>query len=415
MRGIIKFLASLVILAVLAWAGLWVYAQQRLAEVLRTYAAALTTPDGISQFTYDHLNVGLNPLHATATLTNARWSMQPADLDQPVVAKLASITARIDVTDPLTMHIDLPPRLDITTDGNDVVVTFATARIDANLDTHKLFSPGVNDVIGQNFDLTDINVLGSSGSIQLGHADEFAGHEQFALAATTSQTAVTSHFALDGLVLPPWLVQLGQLPFGGKLTHFAVDVTLSGPVDWRALSDQLRATQDESARQQLLINALHGWALAGGSGNAHLNVVLGPTTLDSSGAVAFDDAAQPSGRADLTANHLDALTSAIETAYPDTSDAINQAQSQLSPYLTTTATDGQLLTVHATYGKSGIIVNGTHVSDLPPLNWNDLLTPPADDSDDTDTTQPPGDGSGADSSDSAPDKSGSTDDSGNTP
>ncbi|WP_298281063.1 DUF2125 domain-containing protein [Acidocella sp.] len=379
MRGVIKFLVGLAVLAAIAWAGLWVYAQHRLAGMLSAYATAVTSPDGTSQLTYDSLSTGTSPLSATATLHDVRLSLQPAGLDSPVVARLATVTARIDATQPLTMYIDLPPRLDITADGNDVVLTFGSAALSATLDPQQLFTPAANAILGQSFAFTNLNLLGSSGSIQLAHMDNLSGTEHFALQASAAQTALTTHTQLDGLVLPPWLTQLAQLPFGGKLAHLSLDLTLSGPVDWRALAQQLRANQNEAAQEQLLLTTLHGWALAGGSGSLHTNIVLGPTTLDASGTVKFDDSAQPSGQASLTANHLDALAAQLTQSFPDTQDDIKQAEAQLSPYLTTTSQDGQLLTLHATYGKTGVILNGQNIADMPPLDWNALLNPPADD------------------------------------
>ncbi|WP_297371939.1 DUF2125 domain-containing protein [Acidocella sp.] len=393
MRGIMKFLVSLVVLAGLAWAGLWVYAQNRLSGMLRAYTADITSPDGASQLTYDSLSTGTNPLQATATLHNVRLSLQPAGLAQPVVARLASVTARINAAQPLTLHIDLPPSLDITADGNNAVLTFGSTAISATLDPAQLFNPAANAVLGQSFTFTNVNLLGSSGSIQLAHIDSLSGHERFALQASATQTALTSHTELNGLVLPPWFTQLIQVPFDGKLAHIGLDITLSGPVDWRAFAEKLRATPDVTAQQALMLTTLHGWALAGGAGSVHTNIVLGPTTLDASGNVKFDDEAQPSGQASLTANHLDAFTAQLEKTSPDLQDDIAQAEAMLSPYLTTTDQDGQLLTLHATYGKTGVFVNGQNVADMPPLDWNALLTPSATDS--TDNSAPQGDGSGA--------------------
>ena len=124
----------------------------------------------------------------------------------------------------------------------------------------------------------------------------------------------------------------------------------------------------------------------GGKADGRLNLAVGPSTLNAGGDVSFDANAQPQGKADLTADHLDAFSAAITNAYPDAQNAVNEAQARLSPYLSSTDTGGQTLTMHVVYGIGAVNINGQKVSDMPPLNWDILENPPA---------QAPGDGSGA--------------------
>jgi hypothetical protein len=103
--------------------------------------------------------------------------------------------------------------------------------------------------------------------------------------------------------------------------------------------------------------------------------------------VKFDANVQPSGTADLTADHLDEFTGAITNAYPQVQDTISQAEAQLSPYLSTTGTGGQTLGMNVTYGPPGVTINGQKVADMPPVNWDALENPPP--------APAPDDGSGA--------------------
>ena len=154
--------------------------------------------------------------------------------------------------------------------------------------------------------------------------------------------------------------------------------------------EQLHSTQiSQQARQELLIQAAHRWAAQGGNGKASLTLVVGPSTLNANGAVVFDANAQPSGTADISADHLDAFTAAITGAYPELAQNIAQIETELSPYLSATDTGGQVVNVHVVYGKPGVMVNGSRKADMPPIDWSTLENPPAP------VAQAPGDGSGA--------------------
>jgi hypothetical protein len=174
------------------------------------------------------------------------------------------------------------------------------------------------------------------------------------------------------------VVLLGHVPFGGKIAHVGYSVTASGPADWSGLMDQMHSGQlSQQARQQLLVRTAHQWAAAGGNAKASLNLVVGPTTLNASGAVVFDATAQPGGTATVSADHLDAFTAAITNAYPELAQSIAQIETQLSPYLTTTDAGGQVLNMQVVYGKAGVVVNGSRKADMPPLDWTKLENPPA--------------------------------------
>ena len=133
--------------------------------------------------------------------------------------------------------------------------------------------------------------------------------------------------------------------------------------------------------------ALHDWAAHGGTGNAGIDLAIGPSTLHAAGDVAFDSKVQPQGHANLIADHLDAFAAAIIAAYPQVQDTVNAMEARLSPYLSSTPHDGQTLTFKATYGNGAVMVNGQKVGSLPPLDWSQWETAPP--------PQAPGDGSGA--------------------
>ncbi len=201
---------------------------------------------------------------------------------------------------------------------------------------------------------------------------------------------------VNGIALSPLLTRLASIPFDGKIAELGLTMKISGPVptDFAALTTQLNAlpASDRAGRNKIVIQALHGWAAAGGNAAASLSLIIGPSTLNANGAVTFDAQAQPSGTADVTANHLDEISSAITNAYPQTQGAVNAIEAHLSPYLTSSDTGGQTLGMHVTYGKGAVSVNGQTVAPLPPLDWNALENPapplPA-------PAQAPGDGSGA--------------------
>ena len=390
MRCMARWFAGVILALVMAWGGLWWYAEGRLHDMLAETASLQNTSDGSSVLSYDGISKGANPLTASATLHNLRWSLLTLGEGTPSVINVAQVTAWIDAFDPLVMHIGLPNRIDISTPRVAGSITFGTIAISAGLNPHVLFSRDTYALTSQNLGIQNLNVLAGGGNFPLLHVDGITGQETFNAGADASQTAFTGEESFDGIALTPVLVALGHVPFGGKIAHIALNLTLSGPADRNGLMEQLRAPQiTDQDRRKLVIETVHEWATHGGNGKGNLTLVLGPSTLNAGGTVAFDATAQPIGTADVAADHLDAFTAALINAYSPLQQSIANIEAQLSPYLTTTDAGGQALSMHIDYGKPGVMINGTRKSDMPPLDWDGLENPPAP------ATQAPGDGSGA--------------------
>jgi hypothetical protein len=389
MRGIFRLLAGIVVALAVVWAGLWWYAQARLQAALKFYAAEMTAPDGSTNMSYDGISGGGFPFAATATLDNPRLTMllPGSNMPSPLVLGLSRVTLRIDVFNPLLLHIDMPDKITGHVPQGDGAVTFGSFNATATLAPAALFNPHVFAVSAEDATVTDINVLASSGSLQVLHIDSLRMHQALNPSASAAQTGLALTEDLEGIALPGWLTQLLHVPFNGQMAHLGLKLALSGPVDWPDLAQRLKAQPTGADNTKLLANALHDWATQGGNGTASLSLTEGPTTLNASGTVKFDANAQPTGTADITADHLDALTAAIATAYPQAQDGINQAEARLAPYLSASSAGGQQLNIQATYGSGGVMVNGAKVAEMPPLDWS-LLTSPA-------PAQAPGDGSGA--------------------
>jgi hypothetical protein len=257
-----------------------------------------------------------------------------------------------------------------------------------------LFNRRIYPLTGGSSTLQDIAVL-ADGAIEILHIDRISVTETVQDAPGPSQTAMTIQEAIDNIALPNWVISRWQLPFGGRISHVQIGLTASGPIDWSALLQQLDTSQQSvQGRNKMLLQILHGWASQGGNAKANLQLAIGPTTLNAGGSVVFDSNAQPSGTAAITADHLDSFTAALTTAYPPLQQSIAGIEGRFSSYLTTSADSGQTLNVHVTYGKDGVLVNGTKQADMPPLDWNALENAPV-----SGTTpaipQAPGDGSGA--------------------
>jgi len=392
MRGIARLLLGVVVVLAVAWGGLWWYTEGRLHDMLATNAGLRDTNDGSSMVSYDSITKGSNPLTASATLHNLRWSLSAPGEDTPSVISMAQVTVWIDAFNPLVMHLGLPNRIDVSTPRGVGSATFGSIAISMGLDPHALFNRKIYAVTGQTMAIHDINGL-VAGSFPVVHIDDIAGHETINAGAGPTQTALTAEDSIDGVSLPSALVMLAHVPFGGKIAHIGFNMSFSGPADWAGLMQQLHTPQlSEQDKRKLVVQAAHNWAENGGNGKASMNVALGPSTLNAGGTVAFDANAQPNGTADVDANHLDAFTTSLINAYPQLQQSIVNIEAQLSPYLATTDAGGQVLNVQVAYGKPGVVVNGTRKADMPPLDWATLENPPAPVAP---VVQAPGDGSGA--------------------
>jgi hypothetical protein len=387
-----RLVAGVVLVLAVAWIGLWWYAEGRLSDALATNAGLHNTSDGNSAVSYDSISKGTNPLTASATLHNLHWSLRAPGEDASAVISMAQVTVWIDAFNPLVMHLGLPNQVDVSTPRGVGSATFGSIAIDMGLDPHALFHRKVYAVTGQTMAIHNINAL-VAGSFPILHIDDITGHETIDPSAGQNQTALTAEDSIDGISLPPAVVLLAHVPFGGKITHIGFNMSLSGPADWTGLVQQLHAPQlSEDDKRKLVVQAAHDWAAKGGSGKANLTLAVGPTTLNAAGTVAFDANVQPNGTANVTADHLDAFTTALTNAYPQLQQSVVNIEAQLSPYLTTTDEGGQVLNVQVAYGKPGVVVNGTRKADMPPLDWAALENPPAPAAP---VAQAPGDGSGA--------------------
>ncbi len=374
MRAVLKLFAVLVVILVAGWLGLWWYAQGRLESALTdgfTQAAANPTV----KLSYDSLVRGTSPLRALVTVTNLRLSIQPTPDDAPVTVNVPSYGLEIDLLDPLVLHVNLPAAINVSAPKGDASLTFGSTSILSHLDQNALFNSAIYPIRSTEFAFTDVAVLASSGSLQVLHIDRFGGN------ASLDGGGLAEHIAIENIALSPLLTRIASIPFDGKITHFALDLTgaPASIVSLREWAQKLNAIpqSDKAARDKFAMTGLHDWAAAGGAGSLHINLVVGPSTLDASANGKFDANVQPAGTATVTANHLDAFSAAITAAYPQAQDSINLANAQLSQYLTTTPADGQVLTMHVAFAaKTGVTVNGTQVAPLPPIDWQTLENPP---------------------------------------
>lgn len=391
MRGFIKGLAGLVIMVVLVWLGAWLYAEMRLKQLVTAQISRVNAA-GTAQISYDKLTTSHSPLVASVALTNPSWTSVPGAATPPISVSAAGIGAHIDLTNPLVLHVDMPASIAVTTAKASGAITFATADVTEQLSPSIWLGHTDNPVTGGDARLAGINLLASNGSLRVAQIGTLTLHQAVNAKAGPGQTALALSEEMNDFSLSPILARLINLPFEGRITHLAISLKLSGPLDWPSIAKQAAALPDSDARHKFMLETLHQWALAGGSGQGKLDMTLGASQLVANGGVAFDKAAQPSGTADLTASHLDQFTAALTASYPGLQDWVSQFQARFSPYLTTTQAGGQMLAMHTTYGKDGIMVNGEKTGDMPALDWNKLINPPPPP---PPPAVAPGDGSGA--------------------
>jgi hypothetical protein len=389
MRILVRTLLALVVVLVAAWVGLWWYAQQRMQTGITAWADRMVSQGNV-KVAYDTLTRGTSPLAARVNLTNLLITVQPDPNVAPVSIALPSVALEIDAADPLLLRTDLPNQVNISTSRGDFAITFGRISQTQKLDLHALLASEIEPFNTGDINASNINVLASSGSLLVLHIDNYTGHGAYDRKAGAGQTAFNFVETLKGISLSPLLTRLASIPFGGRITQVGLTMNASGPVpgNLQALMAQYDAVpvDDKAGREKIVFQALHDWAAQGGKADGQLNLAVGPSTLNAGGDVGFDAKTQPQGKADITADHLDAFSAAITNAYPDAQSVINEAQARLSPYLSSTDTGGQTLTMHVVYGSGAVNINGQKTSDMPPLNWDLLENPPA---------QAPGDGSGA--------------------
>jgi hypothetical protein len=389
MRTLVKLVLAVVVVLVVAWLGLWWYAEGRLQAGITNWAEQMAANgNGDVKVSYSSMTRGTSPFAATVTLANLQVTAQTSPVQPPFSVALPSFALRIDAANPLLLHFDLPNQVNISGERGDGVITFGNIDVAEHIDPQSLFNPNVSPLRGGDIQAGNINLLASSGSLLVLHADSYTEHDSLNQAAGAGQTAFATSFTLEGMAVSPLLARLASIPFGGRIGHLALSLKVSGPLppNLPALLSQLKAGPAGQDDQKQLIQAVHAWAAQGGSANGSLGLAIGPSTLASDGALKFDANEQPAGTANLTADHLDAFTAAITKAYPQVQNTVNTLEARLSPYLSSTNTSGQTLALHVTYGSGNVNINGQPVGTLPAINWATLENPPA---------QAPGDGSGA--------------------
>ena len=392
MRFIFRVVGLAVVVLAVAWLGLWWWAENRMQEGFATWVARMQNQNGIT-VSVGRINRGYSPLAASITVTNLLITVQPDPNRPAVLINLPSFGWEIDAANPQTLRYELPGQININTPRATVAITFGSIAMAAQIDMGALAKQEIDPFKSSDIAASNINFLASGGSLLLLHVDSYDAHAGINRHAGVTDTALGLTEDFKGIALSPLLTRLGSVPFGGGITELALNMNINGPApaDWDAVRKQIEAipATDPVDRGKLALPTVQTWASQGGSANAGLKLVVGPSTLNASGNVKFDAKAQPSGTADVTANHLDAFSTAITTAYPQTQNKITELQAQLSPYLSSTPADGQALGVHVVYGAGTVNVNGQKVSDLPPIDWAALENPapPA--------APAPGDGSGA--------------------
>jgi len=379
MRAVIKFVLTLILVAAIAWIGLWWYAQTRIQNGFEAWAEQQAT-HGIT-VAYSSLQRGTSPTEALVTITGLTITLpQTANGVQPVVT-LPTLGLRIEAASPTVFHADLPNKITFNAGGNiDLAMNSGSIALSENLNPNALFDKTVYPFSGGDFAASDVDFLASSGSLLVLHLDSLTGHADLNLNAGSGDAAVNETVNVNGLALSPLMVHIASIPFDGKIDQLGFTLDLSGPVPPQiyGVPDAIRAVpHDEVAQQKIVMPIIHQWASQGGSGSLAVTLAIGPSTASADAAVKFDANLQPNGTANLTADHLDEFTSAITSAYPQVADTISAVEAELTPYISNSNQTGQTLTIHATYGNGAVNINGTKVAPLPPVDWNTLENPPA--------------------------------------
>jgi hypothetical protein len=379
MRALIRLLLGVVIIIVIAWFGLWWYAEGRLESGINDWAASAAA-SGQIKVSYDSMVRGSSPLAATVTVHNLRLTIDNPGVPVPIAITLPVVTLDIDAASPTILTINAGTQLSVAGAKGDAVITYDAASFVEHLNPQALFAKTAYPITSSELKTSNINVLASSGSLQVLHIDDIDAQGYFDPTASANQTAVSVNEVFQGLSLSPLVTRIAGLPFDGRLAEIAFTLNANGPVpaQWANLQAQLKAipAADTAARQKLLVTALHDWAAGGGTATSTAKIVLGPTTLNAKANVKFDAKVQPIVAGDAVANHLDAFTQAIGNAYPQLEPQIAQFEAVMSPYLSSNGEDGQVLTLHIDAANGNLNVNGKTIAPMPPVDWNSLENPP---------------------------------------
>lgn len=388
-------LIILIILIIILWIAFWFYAENHLKQAVEANIAKINK-SGVESVSYTGITTSSSPLVVSVKLVDPVLTIAIPQ-KQPIIIRAPYAGATLSLLHPLTLTGMVPLRMDLLVGQNQAAITFAHA-VDINT-----LAPGVwwgdfsNPITHTQQDFSDIQLLGSNGSMALVRIDTLNIDETVHTQTTAQQSAVTIHVAMAGLQVAAPFTQLLRLPFNGEITQLNTAFTASGPFDFVAFDKQFKqlAPQD---RGKFLFTNLHQWASAGGHALWTMTLIMGPSTLNSALTLGFDKQAQPEGSLNVTANHLDQFSASLISAYPQATDQINQVQAQLAPYLTTTTEGGKVLGLHVVFNSNGSFVNGTRTENAPSepiIDWKTLET-----TGDLSGAAPaapyaPGDGSGA--------------------
>lgn len=388
MRRFIVGLAGLVILLALAWLGLWVYAEIRLKQLVEAKIEQINTSD-TGHITYRQIVTSRSPLVAGVTMLDPQLAITFSGSSAPFTISAARIGAHVDLLHPLTLHVDIPLKFMLNGAGAPAVLTFATATITETLTPSVWQGDTSNPIVAGDADYTGINLLASNGSLQVMQIDRLALHQALDAMAGTDRPALMLTADMQNLRVSPILTRLFALPFNGEVSRLSASLSMSGPLNWEQIAKQQANLQNDDQRTEFLLQTFHQWAASHGHAQGSLKLSVGPSHMQTSFTLAFDQQVQPEGKVDVNADHLGEFANTLAGTYPDLRASISQAQAALSPYMSTTPENGQALALHVIYGQSGVFVNGKKTATPPPLDWNDLLNPAVP------PAFAPGDGSGA--------------------
>lgn len=397
MSKVIKWIAAIVVLLIILWIAFWVYAQMQLKDVIQN-KISMVNSTGQEHISYERITTSSSPFVISVTLINPSLTKPAMDGVPPTQLSTAYLGASLSLFHPLTLNETIAPRFDIHVGENAGVVIFGQIKSTNTLRPSVWWGNVSNPIVESDSQISNMQVLGSNGSLSLVTIGAIKAHETIGPNTTTAaQVAAIVNMSMDHLQVAPTFTEMLHLPFGGEIKHLDTSFTIFGPFDVQALSKTLNQTPDDQ-RHKVLISDIQSWAAAGGHMLADLNLEVGPSTLTTNMAVGFDKQAQPNGTANVNANHLDQFTAALVAAYPEMQSKITQMQASLAPYLSTTTQGGQVLTMQTVFGQKGVTINGKQTSTTPvTINWEALENPP----------QPmpafaPGDQSGAAMQGSAP-------------
>lgn len=372
MWRVIKWLAGAIIVIILAWLGIWFYAEMRLQQVVEAKLNQINA-SGVQRVVYDQLITSRSPLVAGLTLVNPELKITFDPSEPPIVASTARISANINLLHPLTLHINLSPRIMINNASTNGVLTFAKTYITETLNPAVWQGNTKNPITSGLASFTGITLLASDGSLEVAQIDKLTLHETLNAKANKDHTALALTQNIQNFRLSPLLVKLFDLPFSGQINSLSASLVLSGPLDWQQIAKQEADIQNGDQRVQFLQQHLYQWALAGGHARGSLDMWVGPSWLRSNFTLGFDKQIQPEGKAEIFVNYLDQFTNALITAYPGLQTWNSQVQAALSPYISSTPQDGKVLRLHIHYGQQSVFVNDQKTGTIPVINWQTLL------------------------------------------